>query len=149
MLATLPAANTKVTPDVESRMTQSPCRFGSSAAKSDHNDMRYEAVWPDKWIGRFPGERQYRTGCSYITSEWVASSNAPKAVQHRSAATGPAEASIRTTLNEPLTCANHLHRPLCLQMVRRGSTGAITIEMLCEPRTGRVRQCLPVRTPAR
>jgi hypothetical protein len=30
--------------------------------KSGPNDMRYEAVWPDAWTGRSPGERQYRTG---------------------------------------------------------------------------------------
>jgi hypothetical protein len=37
--------------------------------KSDHNGMPYEAVWPDMWIGRSPGERQHRTDWSYLTSE--------------------------------------------------------------------------------
>jgi hypothetical protein len=46
----------------------------------------------------------------------VSRSNTPKVVQHESAATGLAETSIRVTLNEPLTYANDLHWPLCLQM---------------------------------
>ena len=29
---------------------------------SDHNGMRYEAVRPDTWAGRSPGERQHRVG---------------------------------------------------------------------------------------
>lgn len=37
-------------------------------ANSDHTGMRYEAVRPDTWTGRSPGERQYRTGWSYLTS---------------------------------------------------------------------------------
>jgi hypothetical protein len=45
----------------------------------------------------------------------------PKVVQHQSAATAPAETSVHPTQYEPLTCASDLHRPLCLQMVRRRS----------------------------
>ena len=43
------------------------------------------------------------------------------AQQHQSAATAPAEISLRTTLYEPLTCANDLRRPPYLQMVMRRS----------------------------
>jgi hypothetical protein len=39
----------------------------------------------------------------------VSRSNAPKVVQHQSAATAPAETSFRTILYEPLTCASDLH----------------------------------------
>ena len=46
----------------------------------------------------------------------------PEKVQQQSAATAPAEISLRPTPYEPLTCASDLHRPLCLQMVRRRST---------------------------
>lgn len=49
----------------------------------------------------------------------VSRSNAPKVVQHESAATAPAETSLHTTPYEPLTCTSDLHRPLCLQMVMR------------------------------
>ena len=46
----------------------------------------------------------------------------PEKVQQQSAATALAEISLRPTLYEPLTCASDLHRPVCLQMVRRRST---------------------------
>lgn len=45
----------------------------------------------------------------------------PEKVQQQSAATAPAEISLRPTLWESLTCASDLHRPLCLQMARRRS----------------------------
>jgi hypothetical protein len=40
-------------------------------------------------------------------------------VQQQSAATAPYETDLRTILYELLTCADDLHRPSCLQMVRR------------------------------
>jgi hypothetical protein len=47
-------------------------------------------------------------------------------VQQQSAATAPARTSLHPTQYEPLTCASDLRRPLCLQMVRRGSPDAYT-----------------------
>jgi hypothetical protein len=46
----------------------------------------------------------------------------PEKVQQQSAATAPAEISLRPTPYEPLTCASDLRRPFCLQMVRRRSS---------------------------
>jgi hypothetical protein len=50
----------------------------------------------------------------------------PEKVQQQSAATAPAEISFRPILYEPLTCASDLHRPLCLQMVRRGHSDELS-----------------------
>jgi hypothetical protein len=37
--------------------------------KSDHNDMRFEAIRTDTWIGQCPGKRLYRTSWAYLTSK--------------------------------------------------------------------------------
>ena len=45
-----------------------PCRGDELTTKFDHNDIRAGAVLPDTPIGRYLGQRQYRTDRSYLTS---------------------------------------------------------------------------------
>jgi hypothetical protein len=53
--------------------------------------------------------RQYRR-ILQTSGRWL---EPPEKVQHQSAATAPAEISLRTIVYEPLTCASDLHRPHC------------------------------------